>query len=340
MRPAWTFLRKLYDEIDGDNVTDVAAMMAYYAAFALFPMLVFVVTLTLLVLPQETLHAGVEMATAAMPPSLGSLIGQQVDHMAEAASSGFAVGSAVLALWGASRGAASLGTALNRMYQKQETRAWWKRQIIAIATTLGVALLIVVALGLLLAGPVLGHFIVDRFGAGSAFDQAWSFGRWIGAGLIVMFVWALLYKFLPDTQAPFRVFTPGAVTGVLLWLAVSYAFGLYLSYHDTYEATYGTLGGAIVFLTWLWMSNLALLVGAEINDVLADLRRHQDAAAAELAHREIPKAPAGKPGDQERLAADLADDEDSVDMDVHLPVWPPHGDRRPEGPGDPGERRH
>jgi membrane protein len=96
-------------------------------------------------------------------------------------------------------------------------------------------------------------------------------------------VWAVLYKFLPNTDAPFRIFTPGAIVGVILWLGVSAVFGLYLSHFNSYEATYGTLGGAIIFLTWLWLSNMALLFGAELNDVLADFRKHESAAAAQLA---------------------------------------------------------
>jgi membrane protein len=322
MRTVWTFIKKLYTEINDDNVTDGAAMMAYYAAFAVFPMLVFVVTLTLLILPADTLHQGVEMATLAMPHAMGQMIAQQVDRMAEAASSGFAIGGAALALWGASRGAASLTTALNRMFQKKETRPWWKRQLIAIGITLAVAVLIVLALGLLIVGPTLGHYVVDRFGEGGLFDELWFWGRWIGAGLIVMFVWALLYKFLPDTEAPFRVFTPGAIAGVVLWLGVSYLFSLYLSYHDTYEATYGALGGAIVFLTWLWMSNLALLVGAEINDVVADMRKHEDPAAAQLAHKEAPKAANGKQDGPEKRgeAGDVHHDDDVDHLEEEIPM--------------------
>ncbi len=321
LRTAKRFIVALATSINDDNVTDVAAMLAYYAAFALFPMLVFVVTLTLLILPADTLHQGVAMLTQAMPGSIGQLMAAQVDRMADAATSGFAIGSAVIAMWGASRGAASLGMALDRMFQKKETRSWIKRQLIAIGLTLTVAVLMVIALGLLLVGPTLGHLAADRFGLGDAFDQVWSIGRWVGAGLIVMLVWAMLYKFLPDTKAPFRLFTPGAVVGVTLWLGVSYLFGLYLSYHDTYEATYGTLGGAIVFLTWLWLSNLALLVGAEINDVLADMRKDKDPAAAALAHEEI--------------AAQLSPSSDRIDEDLLPPMAappaPPNGDaRRPQ----------
>ena len=80
------------------------------------------------------------------------------------------------------------------------------------------------------------------------FDIAWGIGRWIGAGLLVMLVWAILYRFLPDTDAPFRVLTPGAVVGVVLWIGISLLFGLYLSYFNSYDATYGALGSAIVTL--------------------------------------------------------------------------------------------
>ena len=336
MRKIKRFIVGLYHAITNDNVTDVAAMMAYYAAFAVFPMLVFVVTMTLLILPADTLHQGVAMISSALPGSLPGLLQQQVDRMASAAGTGFAIGGAALALWGASRGSASLGSALNRMFQKKETRGWIKRQLIAIVITLAVAVMIVVALALLFAGPAVGHQIADRFGEGGLFDRAWAIGRWVGAGVIVMFVWALLYKFLPNTEAPFRVFTPGAVAGVALWLGASYLFTLYLSYHDTYEATYGTLGGAIVFLTWLWLSNLTILIGAEINDVLADLRKHEDAAAAELAHAETP-AQHGKDAQPVNATqkADQGDELDRIDEDlpVHAfrPTPPPidqHG-RRP-----------
>jgi membrane protein len=174
-----------------------------------------------------------------------------------------------VALWGASRGASGLITALNSISDLPETRSWWRRQLVAIAVTLAVALLVVLALALLVIGPFVGHFVADRFGLGPAFDLAWEVARWLGAGLLVLVVWAIAYRFLPDTDAPFRVFTPGAVTGVLAWLGLSAAFGEYLARFNSYEATYGTLGTAIIFLTWLWLSNIAILVGAEINDVLA-----------------------------------------------------------------------
>jgi membrane protein len=278
------FLAHLGRDLVNDNITDLGAMMAYYAILSLFPMLVFVVTLALLVLPADTILQGLQMVTQTMPAATREVVGTQVVSLMKAADAGFAIGGAALALWGASRGASSLSGALNAMFNKEETRPWWTRQLIAIAVTLGVALLVIVALGLLVVGPVAGHWLADRFGLGDVFDMGWNVGRWVGAGFLVMFVWAVVYRFLPNTDAPFRIFTPGAFVGVLLWLGISYGFGVYLSHFDSYAATYGALGGAIIFLTWLWLSNIALLFGAEINDVLADVRKDTSLAAAQLAH--------------------------------------------------------
>lgn len=285
------FLKHLGKESLDDNIDDIGAMMAYYAVLALFPMMVFIVTTGLLVLDPATVHEGVLLATQAMPEGMRVLISEQVTKLIDASDAGFAILGAVLALWGASRGAAALTGALNTIFNKKETRPFWKRQVTAIAVTLGVSLLVLLALGILTLGPVIGHYIADRFGLGDMFDIAWGIGRWIGAGLLVMLVWAILYRFLPDTDAPFRVLTPGAVVGVVLWIGISLLFGLYLSYFNSYDATYGALGSAIVFLIWLWLSNMALLVGAEFNDVLADFRKHTSADAAELAHKEVPDAP-------------------------------------------------
>jgi membrane protein len=282
------FLRRLVKECLDDNITDLGAMMAYYAVLALFPMIIFIVTLSLLVIDPATIHSGVLIVTEALPESTRSVISDLVTKLIDGAGTGFAITSLVIALWGASRGTASLATALDAIFDCEEHRPWWKRQLIAISVTAAVALMAVLALALLVIGPVIGHYLVDRFGLGSAFDAVWGVGQWVGAGLLVMTVCAVVYKFLPDRQSPFRIFTLGSFVGVALWLGISFAFNLYLRRWGSYDKTYGALGGAIIFLTWLWLSNIALLVGAEINDVLARLRKERaeawlaDAAVANL----------------------------------------------------------
>ena len=293
------FAKKLGKELIDDGVTDIGAMLAYYAVLALFPMLVFVLSLALLVLDADTVQQGVNMALETMPLSTRELIMQKVNALLDTSSAGFAVVGAALALWGASRGAMAMMTGLNTIFDKKETRPWWKRNAIAIAVTLGVAVAMVIALALLFVGPYVGHFIADKIGVDAGtFDIAWGLARWVGAGLLIMVVWAVVYKFLANTDAPFRIFTPGAVIGVLLWLGMSALFGLYLGHFNNYEATYGTLGGAIIFLTWLWLSNVALLFGAELNDVIADFRKRESPAAAQLATETEPAekhGPTGRP---------------------------------------------
>lgn len=277
------FFREVGHHFVEDGVQDLGAMMAYYAVLALFPMVVFVIALAMVVLPSEVIQQGVQMATTAVPDAVRSPMLQRIDSFTKQAHGAIAIFGALLALWGARGGATSLMNVLNQMFHKKETRSWFRRQLTALSVTVGVGVLGVVAMSLLLVGPLAGHWLVDRFGLGSTFDLAWSIGRWVGAGLLVMLVWAIVYKFLPNTDAPFRVFTPGAFIGVGIWVAMSYAFGVYLGHFNSYEATYGALGSAIIFLTWLWLSNIALLLGAEINDVLADLRKHDSPAAAQLA---------------------------------------------------------
>ena len=280
------FVRCLYKEVVDDDITDGAAMLAYYAVMSIFPMVIFVGTLALLVLPPDTLHQGLAMATEALPPSVRDLLNTRVDALIKAGHAGIAVVTILFALWGASRGAVGLEVALNGIYEKRDERSFLRRQLTAVAVTVGVALLIILALALLVVGPFVTHFVESWIGSvGGSVDLAWTIARWAGAGLLVMVVWAIVYKFLPDTHAPFRIFTPGAIVGVLGWLGISALFGLYLSHFDRYEATYGALGGAIIFLLWLWLSGIALLFGAEVNNVLADFRKHKSAAAAQLADR-------------------------------------------------------
>jgi membrane protein len=249
--PKMLFLRRLVVSIVDDDVTDLGAMMAYYAVLSLFPMLVFIVTMALLVIDPATIHEGVLIATRALPESGRQLISEQVTNFINA----------------------SLGGALDRIMKRTETRPWWRRQLIAIAVTASVALMVVVALGLLVLGPSIGSYLGDVLGG--AWEVAWEIGRWIGAGFLVMLVWAIAYYFLPDSKAPFRLFSIGSFVGIAMWIAVSLGFNYYLTRFGSYETTYGALGGAIVFLTWLWLSNIALLVGAEVNAVLGRMRRER-----------------------------------------------------------------
>jgi membrane protein len=267
-----TFLRRLGHSLARDAIDDVGAMMAYYAILAVFPMLLFVVTMAALVVPATTIAEATRFALEAVPSSARSLIESQVHSLTQHARAGFALGSVVFAVWGASRGASGLMHSLNRLFGKVETRSWLHRQAIAITLTVGLAALLLIALGVLVVGPIIGHVVANRLGLGSLFDVGWTVSRWLVAALLVMVVWALAFRFLPDTHEPIRIFTPGAFAGVVLWLVISRLFGLYLEHFTSYTSIYGALGSAIILLTWLWLSSMSLLFAAEVNAVLADLR--------------------------------------------------------------------
>ncbi|HEY4240252.1 MAG TPA: YihY/virulence factor BrkB family protein [Kofleriaceae bacterium] len=276
-------MRQLGRQALAHSIDDGAAMLAYYGVLAIFPMAVFVVTLAIAVLPQAALDRGIAVAAHALPASLWLVVQDRVLTLTKGAATGFSIIAAAIALFSASRAAVSMMLVLDRVHDKRETRSWLRRQATALGVTLGVALLVVAAMALLVVGPIVGHFIADRFQLGEAFDWAWSIGRWVGAGALVMLVWAIAYKFLTDTHAPFRVFLPGAAAGVVLWLGISWLFQLYVVQFSSYAGMYGAFAGGIVFLTWLWLTTLVLLLGAEINDVLADFRRDRSRGARILA---------------------------------------------------------
>lgn len=267
-----------------DDVDDLAAMMTYYAIMALFPMVLFVFAVALLVLPANMVRDAAASLTAPLPADVATLLRAQIERMREASNPGLAVLGGALALWSASRGASGLTTALNRVFAKRETRPWLHRQLRAILVTAIVAVIVVVALALLVIAPELGARAASRLDLGSeAFDTAWWIARWIGAGVLATILWSLLYQTLPDTSAPLRVFTPGAFVGVVLWILVSRGLTLFIAYISDFQDAYGAFASVIIVLLWLWLSNLTLLVGAEISAVIASMRADHSPAAAALA---------------------------------------------------------
>ena len=291
-----TFFVTLAKEVYDDGIDDLAAMMTYYAIMALFPMVLFILTLALVLLPAELVRDAATTITAPLPLDVAVILLGQVENMRAATTPLLAVIGGLLALWGASRGASTLTTALNRVYSKDETRPFLRRQARAILVTAAVAVVIVAALGFFLYAPDIGHEVAVSLGVrGETFDTVWWFVRWIGAGLVATFLWALLYKTLPNTKAPLRMFTPGAAVGVILWALVSRGLTIFVEYASDFQATYGAFAASIIFLLWLWLSNLALLLGAEINDVLAEMRSKVSPAAHALDdpdEHEGPPAPA------------------------------------------------
>jgi membrane protein len=266
--------RRAVREFMGDECTDLAAALTFYGVLALFPAAIALLSLVGLVgQGQQTVDAilgvlrdvGAGGAADTLGPALTSLSGAT-----GTAGVAFVLGLGV-ALWSASGYVGAFGRALNRVYEVAEGRPVWKLRPLLLLVTLAVVLLTALAvLALVLTGPV-ASAVGDAVGLGSTAVLVWEVAKWPVLLFVVVLVVALLYFATPNVRQPrFRWLSVGAVLAIVVWLVASAAFGFYVANFSRYDATYGSLAGAVVFLLWLWITNLALLFGAEVD---AELER-------------------------------------------------------------------
>jgi membrane protein len=253
------FLKDLAGEISADNVTDLAAAVTYYGILALFPFLLFIVALASVIIQPADAERLVEQLATVAPPAVTEILGARLKQLGEQENVTLLGFGAVAAIWAASGGVNALVGALNRTYDVKEGRPWWKVRALAILMTLvSGALALVAALVAIATAP-----LADLVGGPLGVAIGWL--RLPVAGLVMMFLWALIYYVLPDVEQRFRFITPGSVVGVVLWVAASWGFSKYVTSFGSYDKTYGSLGGVIVLVLWMWISSLVLLVGAEMN---------------------------------------------------------------------------
>ncbi len=256
------FGKKLKNEYKRDNINDSAAALTYFFVLALFPFLLFLVALTGVVMrPEQVTGLVTELATVAPEDAVG-LIEGQLQSVVQSSSGGLLTFGIVAALWAASGGINALIRALNTVYDVEETRPFWKVRPLAIGMTIVTAVIAVAAALIAVAAPAAAAAV------GGPLGTAITWLRLPVAGLLMMFVWALLYWALPDVEQKFKFLSPGAIVGVVIWVSASWAFSLYVKNFGSYDATYGALGGVIVMLLWMWISSQVLLLGAEINAIL------------------------------------------------------------------------
>jgi membrane protein len=289
---AWKdILKATWKEAGEDDLTLVSAGVAFYAFLAFVPLLTaFVLTYGLVAEPSSVV-SHMQALTSVMPQNAAAIIGDQLESMTSTAGSqkGFGLLAAIaIALYGATKGAASIMTALNIAYDLEETRGFVKRTAMSFAMTAGALLTLFLAV-LAVAGS---HALEDFLPALSGVTHvAIKILLWAVAGAAVLLLLAIVYRYGPDRpEAPWRWITPGSAFATLAWIAATAVFGLYVSNFGNYNATYGSLGAVIVFLTWLYLSAYIVLLGAELN---SELERR--AAGAAPRQRLIARAPAPQP---------------------------------------------
>ena len=291
-KPSWTYVaRTTWREFSDDQCTDLAAALTYYSVLSLFPALLALVSLLgVFGQGESTTNALLDLVRSLGQGDTANQLRGPITQMTQNHSAGFALVSGLLgALWSASGYVGAFGRALNRVYQVDEGRPAWKlRPLQLLLTLVGVIAVALVLVGLVVTGP-LAQSVGDTIGLGKGAVTAWNIAKWPVMLAIVVVLVAMLYHATPNVRQPrFRWMSVGAAIAILVWVVASVAFGFYVASFGSYNKTYGSLAGVVVFLLWLWLTNLALLFGAEVD---SELERSRELVAGIEAERTLQLPP-------------------------------------------------
>jgi membrane protein len=300
--------RKLYLHWTDHTVSDKAAQLSYYLLFSLFPFLFFLVTLTAYLPVKGATSELVARLSAIMPDAATAIVKDHLQSLVTVQRPKLLTLGLAIALWSASRSIDALRTALNLAYDVKETRPFWKTQGIAVFVTVLSALLVPLCVAGFALGTTAGEWLADRLGVERYYAVVWSWARWPITALVIMFVLAVLYYVLADAKQEWRFITPGSVGATLLWLLATWAFTQYAEHFGNYNATYGSIGGVIVLLTWLYITGLIFVLGGEVNAILEHHAAGEGKAAGAHAPGEAPvpaedRPSAAPPGAMKEKAA-------------------------------------
>lgn len=260
----WQLVRRTAAEVIKDDVMGMAGQLAYFFVLSLFPALIFFVSLVAY-LPGDMPRQLVTAMQPVLPPAVLEVVQEQIDKLTSADPQGLLTFGLLFAIWSSSAALIAVSSTLNRAYDITEGRPWWKVRLVAILLTLSLATMVIAALGLMILGPMLAAKVGAWFGFGPAFVTAWNLARWPVIFLLVSFGIALVYYHAPDADQEWIWITPGSILATLLWIAASIGLQTYLKIAGSFNETYGTLGGAMVLLLWLYVTGIAILVGGEMN---------------------------------------------------------------------------
>jgi membrane protein len=270
----WSHLAKaIYQRLLDHDLLARAAQLSYYFLLALFPLLIFLVTLLgyFASAGSQLRDSLIHYLGTVMPYSAVSLVHATLDEVTAGRGGGKLSFSLLAALWVASSGMGAISATLNVAYNVKETRPWWKVRLISVALTITFAVLIMAALAIVLYGGRIGDTIANNIGYGSAFRIAWRILQWPIILIALYFTFELIYYFAPNRpRRGWRWFTAGALVALLLWLLISFCLRLYLHFFNSYSVTYGSLGALIVLMLWFYLTGLAVLVGGEVNSELGN----------------------------------------------------------------------
>jgi membrane protein len=306
---SWVYVaRKTAREFSQDQCTDLAAALTYYAVLALFPATIALLSVVgLFGQTEETVDTLLGILEDLGAGGVADTLRPTIEQLASSQSAGIAlVIGLVTALWSASGYVSAFGRALNRMYEIPEGRPFWKfRPLMFLVTLTVLVLAAAVALALVLTGPA-AQAVGDALGVGSSAVTLWNWLKWPVILVVVILIVALLYWATPNVKQPkFRWLSVGAVFAIVVWILASAGFGFYVANIGNYNRVYGALAGVIVFLLWLWITNLALLFGAELDSELERGRELEAGLPAERTLQLPPRDTTKIEKDQKKQAEDI-----------------------------------
>jgi membrane protein len=257
-------LWRTWEGFNSDRILSVAAGVTFYVLLALFPAVAALVSLYGLFADRGTIGTNLSLLSGVLPDSALQIIGDQVTRIAGQKNTlGFAFfGGLAISLWTANAGMKAMFDAMNVVYQEDEKRGFVALNLRSLGFTLGAIAFLLLALGTIVVVPI----VLNLIGFPSGSEQAFSLLRWPILFIMVLFVLAVLYRYGPSRRrAKWKWITGGSILAAILWLSGSILFSWYVANFGNYNATYGSLGAAVGFMTWIWLSTTIVLLGGELN---------------------------------------------------------------------------
>jgi membrane protein len=259
---------KVIRDVDENHTMAFAAALSHYFVLSLFPLLIFMSALVAYVPIPGVFNQILGMLARVVPPDSMGLVRKILADVVLSRHGSLLTFGIVFTIWSSSSGLAAMIEALNVAYDVPETRRIWTTRALAIGLTFLIGFLLLVALGVLIAGPKFGGWLAEKIEISQVFVAVWPFVRWsVAIGFTVVAV-ELLYFWGPNIRQKFQSTLPGAVIAVAGWIGLSYLLGIYFRHFAHYNTTYGTLGAAIALSVWFYWTSFIILVGAEFNSRL------------------------------------------------------------------------
>ncbi|MED4604000.1 YihY/virulence factor BrkB family protein [Paenibacillus validus] len=266
MKKKNVFFQTLICRFQDDDVSALAAQLTYYLILSFFPFLIFVAAL--LSFTRFSAIDALERLSLFLPEMSNQTISEVLYEIEQTRSGSLLSFGLIAALWSASNGVNAIIKGLNKAYDEEENRPFWLVRSMSLLTTVVLAVAILLSFSMLVFGRMIGEWIYHTAHLPGDFSQLWGWVQYAIPLVVLWTMFVLLYSYLPNVRLGYKAVIPGAIFATGGWIVVSMLFSFYVNHFDSYSRTYGSIGGIIVLLTWLYLSSMIILLGGQINATL------------------------------------------------------------------------